>query len=117
MKKILFCLLAAMQYASANSCTDLLFQFLSDSYLKPNTEIRLDSASMVSQGSVKYYWNQIRGRYSFDNQVCHQRKQLYPDISVRRIHVTLLHHLYETRDDGHPQKGGTHIHSPEESIV
>lgn len=54
MKKILFCLLAAMQYASANSCTDLLFQFLSDSYLKPNIEIRLDSASMVSEGSVKY---------------------------------------------------------------
>ena len=54
MKKFLFCLLAAMQYASANSCTNLLFQFLSDSYLKPNTEIRLDSVSMVSEGSVKY---------------------------------------------------------------
>lgn len=54
MKKILFCLLAAMQYASANSCTGLYFQILSNLYLKPNAEFQLDSLSLPGVGSVKY---------------------------------------------------------------
>lgn len=54
MKKILFCLLAAMQYASANSCTGLYFQILSNLYLKPNAEFQLDSLSIPGVGSVKY---------------------------------------------------------------
>ncbi|MBR4348821.1 MAG: hypothetical protein IKP90_07795 [Fibrobacter sp.] len=54
MKKILFCLLAAMQYASANSCTGLYFQILSNLYLKPNAEFQLDSLSMPGVGSMKY---------------------------------------------------------------
>lgn len=54
MKKILFCLLAAMQYASANSCTGLYFQILSHLYLKPNAEFQLDSLSIPGVGSVKY---------------------------------------------------------------
>ena len=60
MKKFLFCLLAAMQYASANSCTDLLFQFLSNSFLKPNAEFQLDSASIPKAMLTKYSYSDGR---------------------------------------------------------
>jgi hypothetical protein len=60
MKKILFCLLAAMQYASANSCTGLYFQILSNLYLKPNAEFQLDSLSLPGVGSMKYSYAEGR---------------------------------------------------------
>lgn len=57
MKKILFCLLVAMQYASANSCTGLLYQFLSESYLVPNAEIQLDSVFVPKESIARYSYS------------------------------------------------------------
>jgi hypothetical protein len=49
-----------MQYASANSCTGLYFQILSNLYLKPNAEFQLDSLSLPGVGSVKYSYAEGR---------------------------------------------------------
>ena len=64
MKKFLFCLLAALQYASANSCTGLLFQFLSNSFLKPNAEFQLDSSSMPKAALIKYFYSNGKPEYN-----------------------------------------------------
>lgn len=92
MKKILFCLLVAMQYASANSCTGLLFQILSDSYLKPNTEFRLDSISMGTEGSAKYTY--VDGKLDNSLSIIHQEN------------LTVEHKYYWNQDPSKLTKTG-----------
>ena len=64
MKKFLFCLLAALQYASANSCTGLYFQILSNLYLKPNAEFQLDSLSTPKAALIKYFYSNGKLEYN-----------------------------------------------------
>ncbi len=56
MEKILF--------ASANSCTGLYFQILSNLYLKPNAEFQLDSLSTPKAALIKYFYSNGKLEYN-----------------------------------------------------